>query len=156
MIQGDARRVLELDGQIKALETKIESVMQGSTVARILASIPGYGLVCASELAGEIGTLDRFKSDASLGLYVGMSPLDDSSGTYSGTKAPKQVNTRAKAAMMVAVDRHRKWVSESQQYYDKKRAEGKKHNQAIRSLGRQLCRVMYQLLKEERAYEIRD
>ena len=156
MIQQDARRVLELDGQIKALETKIESVMQGSTVARILASIPGYGLVCASELAGEIGTLDRFRSDASLGLYVGMSPLDDSSGTSSGTKAPKQVNTRAKAAMMVAVDRHRKRVSKSQQYYDKKRAEGKKHNQAIRSLGRHLCRVMYQLLKEERTYEIRD
>ena len=156
MIQQDARRVLELHDQINALEAKIESVMQDSTIARILTSIPGYGLVCASELAGEIGTLDRFKSDASLGLYVGMSPLDDSSGTYSGTKAPKQVNTRAKAAMMVAVDRHRKWVSESQQYYDKKRAEGKKHNQAIRSLGRQLCRVMYQLLKEERAYEIRD
>ncbi len=156
MIQQDARRVLELDGQIKALETKIESVMQGSTVARILASIPGYGLVCASELAGEIGTLDRFRSDASLGLYVGMSPLDDSSGNYRGSKAPKQVNTRAKAAMMVAVDRHRKRVSKSQQYYDKKRAEGKKHNQAIRSLGRHLCRVMYQLLKEERAYEIRD
>ncbi len=156
MIQQDARRVLELDGQIKALETKIESVMQGSTVARILASIPGYGLVCASELAGEIGTLDRFRSDASLGLYVGMSPLDDSSGNSHGSKAPKQVNTRAKAAMMVAVDRHRKRVSKSQQYYDKKRAEGKKHNQAIRSLGRHLCRVMYQLLKEERTYEIRD
>ena len=156
MIQEDARRVLALDGQIKALEAKIESVMQGSTVARILSSIPGYGLVCASELAGEIGTLDRFRSDASLGLYVGMSPLDDSSGNYSGSKAPTQVNTRAKAAMMVAVDRHRKRVSQSQQYYDKKRAEGKKHNQAIRSLGRHLCRVMYQLLKEERAYEIRD
>ena len=156
MIQGDARRVLELDGQIKALEGKIESLMQGSTIARILVSIPGYGLVCASELAGEIGTLDRFRSDASLELYVGMSPLDDSSGNSHGSKAPKQVNTRAKAAMMVAVDRHRKRVSKSQQYYDKKRAEGKKHNQAIRSLGRHLCRVMYQLLKEERTYEIRD
>lgn len=156
MIQEDARRVLALHGQIKALEAKIESVMQNSTIARILLSIPGYGVVCASELAGEIGTLDRFRSDASLGLYVGMSPLDDRSGTYSGTKSPIQVNTRAKAAMMVAVDRHRKWVSKSQKYYDKKRAEGKKHNQAIRSLGRHLCCVMYQLLKEERTYEIRD
>jgi len=156
MIQQDARRVLELDRQIKALEAKIESVMEGSSMARILASIPGYGLVCAAELAGEIGTIDRFKSDASLGLYVGMSPLDDSSGNTNSSKAPTQVNKRAKAAMMVAVDRHRKQVGKSQQYYDKKRAEGKKHNQAIRSLGRHLCRVIYQLLKKERVYEIRD
>jgi hypothetical protein len=41
-------------------------------------------------------------------------------------------------------------------YYEKKRAEGKSHNQAIRALGRHLCRVIYKLLKEERDYEIRD
>ena len=58
--------------------------------------------------------------------------------------------------MMIAVDQHRKCVPESQQYYDKKRAEGKSHNQAIRALGRHLCRVIYKLLKEERDYEIRD
>jgi hypothetical protein len=32
------------------------------------------------------------------------------------------------------VDRHRKYVPESQRYYEKKRSEGKKHNQAIRAL----------------------
>jgi len=79
-----------------------------------------------------------------------------SSGKFQGSKAPKHVNTRAKAAMMIAVDRHRKCVPESQQYYEKKRAEGKSHNQAIRALGRHLCRVIYKLLKEERDYEIRD
>jgi hypothetical protein len=70
--------------------------------------------------------------------------------------AQESVITRAKAAMMIAVDRHRKGVPESQRFYEKKRAEGKKHNQAIRALGRQLCRVIYKLLKEERAYKIRD
>jgi hypothetical protein len=107
-------------------------------------------------LAGEIGTIERFRSDASLGLYVGMSNLDHSSGKFQGSKAPKHVNTRAKAAMMIAVGRHRKGVPESQKYYAKKRAEGKSHNQAIRALGRHLCRVIYKLLKEERDYEIRD
>lgn len=57
-------------------------------------------------------------------------------GEYQGAKTPKQVNTGAKAAMMVALDRHRKYVPESQRYYEKKRSGGKKHNQAIRSLGR--------------------
>jgi hypothetical protein len=29
-------------------------------------------------------------------------------------------------------------------------AKGKKHNQAIRALGRHLCRIIYKMLKEER------
>jgi hypothetical protein len=57
--------------------------------------------------------------------------------------------------MMIAVDRNRKYVSESQRYYQKKRSEGKKHNQAIRALGRHLSRIIYKMLKEERRYEIR-
>jgi transposase len=156
MIQADAARILELLGQIKALEAKIDAVAQESVVASILDSIPGFGRICSAELAGEIGTIARFRSDASLGLYIGMSNLDNSSGKFQGSKAPKHVNTRAKAAMMIAVDRHRKGVPESQRFYEKKRAEGKGHNQAIRALGRHLCRVIYKLLTEERVYEIRD
>ena len=124
-------------------------------IAKVLRSIPGFGAVCTSELAGEIGTIERFASEASLSLYLGMSTLDNSSGKYQGTKTPKHVNTRAKAAMMIALDRHRKYVPESQRYYEKKRSEGKKHNQAIRALGRHLSRIIYTMLTEERDYEIR-
>ncbi len=70
--------------------------------ARQLASIPGYGSVCSAELAGEIGTIARFRSEASLALYLGMATLDNSSGKFRGSKAPKHVNARAKAAMMAA------------------------------------------------------
>ena len=155
MIQEDAKRCLDLDGKIKRLETKIAEVAKASKIAKILRSIPGFGAVCSSELAGEIGTIERFAYEASLSLYLGMSTLDNSSGKYQGTKTPKHVNTRAKAAMMIALDRHRKYVPESQRYYEKKRSEGKKHNQAIRSLGRHLSRIIYKMLKEERDYEIR-
>ena len=155
MIQEDAKRCLELDEKIKRLETKIAEVAKDSKIAKLLRSIPGYGATCTSELAGEIGTVERFGSEGSFSLYVGMSTLDNSSGKYQGSKAPKHVNTRAKAAMMIAVDRHRKYVPESQRYYEKKRGEGKKHNQAIRALGRHLSRIIYKMLKEERDYEIR-
>lgn len=37
----------------------------------------------------------------------------------------------------------------------KKRAEGKKHSQAIRALGRQMIRVIWSLVKHQREYEIR-
>lgn len=60
MIQEDAHRCLELDGKIKALETKIKEVAKSSKIANLLLSIPGFGPVCTSELAGEIGTVERF------------------------------------------------------------------------------------------------
>ena len=155
MIQEDARRCLELDDKVKRLEAKIAALAANSKIAKIFRSVPGFGAVCSSELAGEIGTIERFDKEGSLALYLGMATLDNSSGKYQGTKAPKQVNTRAKAAMIIGVDRHRKKVAQSQRYYEKKRAEGKKHNQAIRALGRHLTRIIYKLLKEEREYEIR-
>jgi transposase len=155
MIQEDARRILELRENIKRLDAKIAEVAKNSTIARILRSIPGYGAISTAELAGEIGTVERFGSEGSLALYLGMATLDNSSGKYQGTKPPKHVNTRAKAAMMTAVDRHRKYVPESQRYYEKKRTQGKGHNQAIRALGRHLCKIIYKMLKEEREYHIR-
>jgi transposase len=155
MIQEDAQRCLDLAEMIKTLQTKIKQVAKDSKIAKMLLSIPGFGPVCTSELAGEIGTIERFSKEGSLGLYLGMSTLDNSSGKYQGSKAPKHVNTRAKAAMMIALDRHRKYVPESQRYYEKKRSQGKKHNQALRALGRHLCRIIYKMLKEGREYEMR-
>jgi transposase len=155
MIQEDAQRVLDLDMQITALETTMHHIAQESTIATTVASIPGFGPVCTAELAGEIGTVTRFQQESSLALYLGMATLDNSSGIRHGSKPPKQVNVRAKAAMMTAVDRHRKSVPESQQYYEKKRRAGKSHNQAIRALGRHLCRIIYKMLKDERPYEMR-
>jgi len=154
MIRQDAMRILELNRQIKALEIETARIAAKSAIACQLASIPGYGSVCSAELAGEIGTIARFRSEASLALYLGMATLDNSSGKYRGSKAPKHVNARAKGAMMAAVDHHRKRVPQSQRYYDKKRAEGKKHNQAIRALGRHLCRVIFKMLSQERPYRI--
>jgi transposase len=63
-------------------------IAKGSKIAKTLRSIPGFGAVCTSELAGEIGTIERFTSEASLSLYLGMSTLDNRSGRYQGTKAP--------------------------------------------------------------------
>jgi transposase len=154
MIRQDAERTLELNRQIKALEGEMARIATTSAIACRFASIPGYGSVCSAELAGEIGTIARFRSEASLALYLGMATLDNSSGKFRGSKSPKHVNTRAKAAMMAAVDHHRKRIPQSQRYYEKKRAEGKRHNQAIRALGRHLCRVIFKMLSQERPYRI--
>jgi transposase len=153
LILEDVNRIIELNNIIKMLDRQIEVLATESTEATLLRSIPGFGKTSCSEIAGELGTVKRFSSEASLALYLGMATLDNSSGNYRGSKAPKHVNTRAKAAMMAAVDHHRREVEESKRYYEKKRAEGKRHNQAIRALGRHLCRVIFKMLKDKKTYE---
>ena len=156
MIIEDAARVLELRKQIQALDEAMAELAAQSEIARRLATIPGFGKTSIAELAGEIGTLERFSGEASLALYVGMCPLTHQSGQMYKTRVPRQVNTRCKAAMMTAVARHIACVPESRVYYDRKRAEGKTHNQAIRALGRHLVRVIWAILRDGRDYEIRE
>ncbi|QAA76336.1 MAG: Mobile element protein [Candidatus Bipolaricaulis sibiricus] len=156
MIVADARRLLEVLREIATLEEAIEGLVASSPLAQRIDSIPGFGAISSGELAGEIGTMDRFHSERSLALYLGMCPLDHQSGEHKGSKRPRQVNRRAKATMMTAVARHMAKVPQSRAYYEKKRAEGKKHNQAVRALGRHLVRVMWAMLTQGRDYELRE
>lgn len=140
MILQDAHRILALNNEIKLLDQKIADIAAHSELAQSIGSIPGFGKTSMAELAGEIGTLERFNDEAGLAMYLGMAVLD---------------NTRAKAVMMVAVARHIACVPASREYYGKKRAEGKKHNQAIRALGRHWVRVIWSMTKQGRKYEVR-
>lgn len=155
MILEDARRILELKEGVARLDEKTAALAERSEIARRIISIPGFGATSSAELAGEIGTLERFVSESSLALYVGVAALDNRSGSFVGTRSPRQVNTRAKAAMMVAVARHIDNVPSSRAYYEKKRAQGKKHNQAVRALARHLVRVIWSMIKYQRDYELR-
>jgi len=152
MIVSDARRILELIREIQALEARIETIAATSSMATRLRTIPGFGPICSATLAGEIGNMERFGGEASLALYVGMTRLDNSSGQYTGTKNTRQVNTHARAAMMTAAARHIDYTPESKIYYDRKRAEGKSYNQAVRALGRHMVRVIWSMIKHERDY----
>lgn len=152
MVIADAHRVLDLIRQIQALEQRIEIISASSEIATRVRTIVGFGPICSATLAGEIGTLTRFHSEASLALYVGMTRLDNSSGKYIGTKNTRQVNTHARAAMMTGAARHIDNVPESRTYYDKKIAEGKTHNQAVRALGRHLIRVIWSMMATHRDY----
>jgi transposase len=100
LILEDVGRIIELKAIINALDLQIEALSAQSTEATLLRSIPGFGKTSCAEIAGELGTVERFATEASLALYLGMATLDNSSGNYRGSKMPKQVNTRAKAAMM--------------------------------------------------------
>jgi transposase len=155
MIVSDARRVLALKLEIKALEADIETYNAQCALAQRIDTVPGFGRICSAELAGELGCLERFATEASLAMYVGMAALDHSSGKRIGARSSRQVNTRAKAALMIAAMRHLEQVPQSRAHYEKKRREGKTHNQAVRAVGRQLVRVLWSMITHGRDYERR-
>jgi transposase len=152
----DAGRLIRLIEEIEDLEKRIEGLCKKSKTASRLQSIPGFGPICSGEIAGEIGTETRFKSEASLALYIGVAVVDKKSGKFDGTRSPHQVNVRAKSAMITAMARHVDQCPEAKRYYDKKRTEGKKHNQTLRSLARHMIRVIWSMLRDQRDYEIRE
>ncbi len=153
MVVADARQMLALRGQILALEADIERLAQASPMARRIRTVPGFGLIGVAELAGEIGTIDRFAKADSLAMYVGSAPLDDSSGKRSTSKVPRQINCRARDAIMIAAVRHIAAVPASKAYYDKKRAAGKTHQQAVRAMARILAKVLFAMLKHGKDYK---
>ena len=155
MLYEDAVRILELKEKINQLKNDIAKLIPSSQIAKTIETIPGFATISAGELAGEIGTLDRFNSEASLALYIGMTNLDNSSGKHRGSKRNISTNRHAKMAMITATMKHTQHVEESKKYLEKKIAEGKKYQQAIRSIGRHLVRVIWNMIQQDRAYVIK-
>jgi len=156
MFYDDAMRILELKLKIKDNEKQIDQLIPSSNIASTLITIPGFATVSAGTLAGEIGTLNRFEGEGSLALYLGMTNLDNSSGKKTGSKRNMATNRHAKKAMINATMQHSRNSVESSVYLKKKISQGKKYQQAIRSLGRHLVRVIWSMIQQERSYEIRE
>lgn len=155
MLYDDAIRILELMAKLQQLKNNIAELIPSSSIATVIQTIPGFATISAGELAGEIGTLDRFESEASLALYLGMTNLDNSSGKHRGSKRSISTNRHAKMAMITATMKHTQHVEESKKYLEKKIAEGKRYQQAIRSIGRHLVRVIWNMIQQNRPYVIK-
>ena len=155
MLYDDAIRILELKAKINELSKQIDALIPLSNIARVIKTIPGFSTVSAGTLAGEISTLHRFENEGSLALYLGMTNLDNSSGKQKGSKRNMATNRHAKIAFITATMKHTQHVEESKKYLEKKISEGKKYQQAIRSIGRHLVRVIWNMIQHDREYEIR-
>lgn len=156
MVIQDAKRILGLQQEIKELAEQMNPLLAASTLAKRLQSIPGFGEVTVAELTGEIGAIERFSDESSLAVYLGVAPLNHSSGKYVSAKASRHVNIRAKVAIMAALSKHILMMPDAKRYYEKKRVEGKKHNQAVRAFGRHMVRVIWGMLKHDRNYQNRN
>lgn len=152
IISSCCRRLLELKEEIEMLDKELEETGQKSAEVMQLKSIMGVGTKLSSRLMGEIGDIKRFDRESQLAVYCGIACIDDDSGKSKKTKAVYKANRICKATMIDIAGCTIRYVPESKTYYDKKRAEGKNHNHALRCLARQLIKVIFKMLTEGREY----
>jgi len=136
------RTISELDQELRAQTTEI---------APQLLELAGCGPVSAAKLLGEIGPIDRFRSDAQLARHAGVAPLDASSGKHQRHRLDRGGNRQLNCALhRIAITQGRVHPP-ARAYLERKQSEGKSRREAIRCLKRQLARTVYTTLKAESA-----
>jgi transposase len=150
-LAGELDRVLARRQQ---LGTEIEHAFFALPEAAILRSLPGVGPRLGARIAVEIGDIRRFKTPAHLAAYAGLGPTPRQSGTsLRGNVPSRHGNHRLKNALFLAAFASLKHPP-SRAYYDRKRAEGKRHNQAVLCLARRRVDVLHAMLSRCQPYQL--
>jgi transposase len=134
------------------LAADIEEAFLAHPFGPVLVSMPGIGPRTGARILAEIGDGSRFASGSKLASYAGLAPVTRQSGTsIRGESKSRRGNHRLKNAMFLAAfaSLH---SHDSRRFYDRKRAEGKKHNAALICLARRRCDVILAMLRTGQHY----
>jgi transposase len=136
-----------------ALAGEIEEVFLAHPLGELLSSLPGIGPRTGSRILAEIGDGSRFADGDKLASYAGLAPVTRQSGkSLNGETKSRRGNHRLKNAMFLAAFASLR-SPDSKAFYDRKRAEGKRHNAAIICLARRRCNVILAMLTTGTAYQ---
>jgi transposase len=155
LILSYAQRILELQKEIKDLDRKLDEIGEKNKEVNHLKTIPGVATKLASRLIGEIGDINRFPSEKQLAIYCGIACVNNDSGKVTKAKAVYKANKICKQTLIMMAGCSIHFNPQCKDYYLKKRAEGKAHNHALRCMARQLIKVIYKMLTEDRDYMAR-
>jgi transposase len=141
----DLRRAGE---QLRDTRKRLAAAVQATGTS--LTEIFGVGPVIAATVIGEAGDVSRFASRDAFAAYNGTAPVEVSSGKRKVCRLSRRGNRRVNhAAHMTAVTQVRYAHSPGRAYYDKKLAEGKTAEEALRALKRQVSDAFYKHLKAD-------
>jgi transposase len=142
-----AGELAALKQRIGALDAEIRDRFLSRPEAPIVLSLPGMSHRTGPRFLAEVGTLERFGSPDALAAYAGLTPTLWQSGRSSGTHfLNRRCNLHLRQALWSAALGSLKTPA-SRRFYDRKRAEGKSHHQAIIALARTKLRVLWAMLK---------
>ena len=128
----DLRRI---DAQIRETRKKLATAVQatGTSLTRLF----GVGPVIAAAVIGDVRDVSRFGGRDNFAAYNGTAPIEVSSGPRKIYRLSRRGNRRLNHAIhMAAVTQIHHRHSKGRAYYDKKLAEGKTPEEALRALKR--------------------
>jgi transposase len=155
MVARLAKEVMALDTEIGDTETMIEDRFRRHRHAEIILSMPGFGIQLGTEfLAATGGDMTAFDSVGRLAGVSGLAPVPRDSGRISGNlKRPRRYDRRLLRACYLSAQIAIRSDPASRTYYDRKRAEGKTHTQAVIALARRRLNVLWAMLRDHAVYQ---
>jgi transposase len=152
-----AQTILELDRQLAVIDREAAAIFHTQADAAIITSLTGIGDVLGAELLAAIGgSLAGFISADHLAGYAGLAPTPRDSGYRTGNlHRPQRYNRQLQrvfyTSAMISIQRS----PASKAFYDGKRAQGKRHTQAVIALARRRVNVLRAMLRDHQPYQER-
>ena len=135
------------------LAADIEDAFLEHPLGNVLNTMTGFGPRTGARTLAEIGDPHRFANPARLAAYAGLAPIDWQSGRSHTTRRTRGGNHRLKNAMFIAAFVATQHDPHARAYYQRKRAEGKRHNAAIICVARRRCNIILAMLKTQTPYQ---
>jgi transposase len=150
-----ATDLLGLDQRIKELDKTIAQQLASHPQARIICSLPGMGSLLAAEFLAAVGDLRSFPDAGHLAAYAGLAPVARDSGRRTGNLHPPQRYHRSlRRVFYLSALSSLSAPGPNRDYYQRKRAQGRKHQPALMALARRRVDVLWALLRDNRCFEL--
>jgi transposase len=153
-----ATQLLDRDREIKDLDKQLAARFAEHPHSEIITSIDGFGPVLGAELLADTGgdLAAAFGTSSRLAAYAGLAPVPRDSGRVRGNlHRPKRYHRGLRRVFyLAALSAMRRPDSPSRIFYQRKRAEGKHHAQALIALARRLVDLVWALIRDNRRFTI--
>ena len=151
-----AREVMTLDEEIAETDLLIEGRFHDHPHAEVVLSMPGIGPVLGAEfIAHTGGDMSVFGSSDRLAGVAGLAPVPKDSGRISGNmRRPRRYCRRLLRVFYMSAMVAARCCPVSKSFYERKRAEGKTHKQAVIALARRRLNVLWALIRDGRTFQI--
>ena len=117
-----------------------------------LTAIFGISDVLAAKILGHVGDVSRFRSADRFASYTGTAPIEVSSGEVTRHRLSRSGNRSLNNALHHAARVQTMHAGPGRDHYERKLVEHKSSREALRSLKRQLAKVVYRHLVADQAH----
>ncbi|HZM79899.1 MAG TPA: IS110 family transposase [Candidatus Limnocylindrales bacterium] len=155
MVARLAKGLIALNQEIDEIEALIEDRFRRHRHAEVILSLPGIGVALGAEfLAATGGDMTAFRDADRLAGFAGLAPVPNDSGQVSGNlRRPRRYNRSLLRVFYLSAFVAIRCCTASRTFYDRKRREGKPHQQALIALARRRVNVLWALLRDGRPYQ---